>query len=123
MLVNAGRCDEAEAIWRNRADGGLDITDYDMGMLEMRRKNFRKGGDYFLKSQRPGHALYAYYLSGDHKLAYKTGVEAMPLFTPRYSEEFLIWIELVEKYGTPGDALKWLEAFEEYGKKYAILEK
>ena len=117
LLVNAGRCDEAEAIWRNRADGGLDITDYDMGMLEMRRKNFRKGGDYFLKSQRPGHALYAYYLSGDHKLAYKTGVEAKPLFTPRYSEEFLIWIELVEKYGTPGDALKWLEAFEEYGKK------
>lgn len=116
LLVNAGRCDEAEAIWRNRTDGGLDITDYDMGMLEMRRKNFRKGGDYFLKAQRPGHALYAYYLSGDHQLAYKTGVEAKPIFTPRYAEAFLIWIELVEKYGTPGDALKWLEAFEEYGK-------
>ena len=116
LLVNAGRCDEAEAIWRNRSDNGFDITDYDMGMLEMRRKNFRKGGDYFLKAQRPGHALYAYYLSGDHKLAYQTGVEAKPLFTPRYAEAFLIWIELVEKYGTPGDALKWLEAFEEYGK-------
>ncbi len=117
LLVNAGRCNEAEAIWRNRTDNGFDITDYDMGMLEMRRKNFRKGGDYFLKSQRPGHALYAYYLSGDHRLAYQTGVEAKPLFTPRYEEEFLIWLELVEKYGRPGDALKWFEAFEEYGKK------
>ena len=29
LLVNAGRCDEAEAIWRNRADGGLVLLHTD----------------------------------------------------------------------------------------------
>ncbi|MBQ8753888.1 MAG: hypothetical protein IJZ19_02545 [Lentisphaeria bacterium] len=115
LLVNAGRCDEAETIWRKRLDNGLDITDWDMGTLEMRRKNFRKGGDYFMKAERPGHALYAYYLSGDHNLAYRTGKEVKPLFLARYSEEFLIWIELLEKYGATGEALEWLEKFEAYG--------
>ncbi len=119
LLVNAGRCDEAEAIYRNRTDNAFDVDEYDMGVLEMRRKNFRQAGDYYTKAQRPGHALYAYYLSGDHQLAYKTGIEAKPLFLPRYSEEFLLWIDLLEKYGKPGAALKWLEDFEEYGKKHS----
>lgn len=123
LLVNAGRCDEAEAIQKKRTDGALDISDFDMGTLEMRRQNFRKAGDYYMKAQRPGHALYAYYLSGDHKLAYKTGVEAKPLFLPRYSEEFLIWIDLLEKYGEPGGALKWLNEFEDYGKKHSTYYK
>ena len=73
----------------------------------------------YVKAQRPGHAVYAYYLSGDHKLALKTGLEAKPMFLPRYSEEFLIWIELLEKYKEPGAALKWLQDFEEYGKNHS----
>ena len=119
LLVNAGRCDDAEAIFLNRTDNAFDISSFDMGTLEMRRKNFRKGGDYYIQAKRPGHAIYAYYLAGEHKLAYQTGLDCKPLFTPYYTEEFLIWLELLEKYGQQGDALKWLEDFEEYGKKHS----
>ena len=119
LLLNAGRCDEAEAVYRRRTDNAFDITVWDMGTLEMRRKNFRKGGDYFLQARSPGFALFAYYLAGDQELAYQTGLNCKPLFTPIYTEEFLIWVELLEKYGQAGAALQWFEEFKAYGEKHS----
>ena len=107
LLVNAGRCDEAEKIFHNRSYGAVDLSDFDMGTLEMRRKNFNKAGEYFLKCGRYGNAVYAYYLAGNHEQAYNIGKNQKPIFTPYYAEEFVIWVSLLEKFESSAAAWKW----------------
>ena len=114
LLLNAGRFEEAEEIAQKKLFGAWDISEQDMANLEMCRKNYKKGGDIFLKNGLYSQAVYAYYLAGDQETAYRSGMKQKPLFRSGSAETLLIWLELMEKYNSPAAALKWYNDYSKY---------
>ncbi|MBR2910854.1 MAG: hypothetical protein IKC05_04540, partial [Lentisphaeria bacterium] len=114
LLLNAGRLDEAEEIDRKKLYNTWDITPTYRGVLEIRRKNFKKAGDIYLESGNPQVAMYAYYLGGDKKLAYQTAKQVKPLFLAHTAETIMIYLELLEKFESPESAARWFFACDKY---------
>lgn len=114
LLLNAGRLDEAEKIDIQKLFNAWDITPTYRAILEIRRKNFKKAGDIYLKAGNPMAAVYAYYLSGDHQKAYKTAKQVKPLFLPYTAETIMIYLELLTKFESPQAACQWFNACDRY---------
>lgn len=118
LLLNAGRFEEAEEIYRKKLYGAADISESDMASLEMCRKRFKTGGDMFLADGDFSRAVYAYDLAGDKDSAYRAGCRQTPLFLPRSPEVAMIYLELLEERESATAALKWFDACCKYGDEH-----
>lgn len=118
LLINAGRLDEAEEVIEIAHEKcNPEFGAYERGGLMVLRGDFQQAGDIFKKGNYGELAVYAYYLSGDKRLAYECAKKQKPVFMPCNPENIMINLELLEHFESPEAALQWFEQYEEYASK------